>query len=98
MATSVNIKTVEIIFECDAASASTWVVEHASLNASLNDLFVLSLQLSTNNLDAEPVQMLGQPAKLTMTRDTVMREITGIVSEVHEGSTHPEMLTTQITD
>ena len=68
-----------------------------SLKERLNEPYLLTARLATDSLDTEPVQMLGQSATLTFTRGSVMRQFTGIVSEVLEGSTHPEMLTTQIT-
>ncbi len=86
---------VELHFACDASSV-TWTVQSGRMREQLNTPYRLRLHLATEDLDAEPVLLLGQPATLTITRGSVMRQVTGIVSEVHEGSTHPEMVTTNI--
>ena len=90
-----DTEQVTLEFECDE-SASPWMVQAASLTEQLNETYTLLLQLATDDTDAEPVQMLGQPAKLTIIRGEMMRQVTGIVSEVQEGSTHPEMVTTAL--
>ena len=92
---SESTERVDLHFACDASSV-TWTVRSGQLREQLNTPYRLRLSLETDDIDAEPVLLLGQPARLTVTRGSVMRQVTGIVSEVHEGSTHPEMLTTNI--
>ena len=86
---------IELIFECDASSAP-WTVVSAQLQERLNSPYRLLLNLATDDMDAMPVQLLGQSAALTITRGSMMRQVTGMVSQVQEGSTHPEMVTTNI--
>jgi type VI secretion system secreted protein VgrG len=86
---------VELSFECDGSSVA-WTAQAASLTERLNEPYALLLQLTTDDLDAEPVLLLGQSAKLTITRGSMMRQVMGVVCEVQEGSTHPEMVTTNI--
>jgi type VI secretion system secreted protein VgrG len=83
-------------FTSDGTADISWEVTSFSFMESLNQPFILMLYLTTDNRDAEPVRLLGQPAKLTLTRGSVMRQVTGIVSEVHEGSNHDEMVTASI--
>lgn len=97
MANSRDTEHVELVFNCDGTTDVSWAVGGATICERLNATYSLSLDLATENTDAEPLQMLGSPAKLTLTRGSVMRQITGIVSRVHEGSTHPEMVTAGVT-
>ena len=94
-ADSMETEHVILSFECDASSA-LWTVQAASFTERLNEPYSLLAQLATDDLDTEPVLLLGQPAKLTISRGSMMRQVAGIVSEVQEGSTHPEMVTTNI--
>lgn len=87
---------IELLFECDGTPSVPWRVENGTFTNELNKPYSVSLVLSTNDIDAEPVQMLGQPAKLLLTRDAVMRQITGIVSEVRAGGTSREALTATV--
>jgi type VI secretion system secreted protein VgrG len=96
MSSPMDTEMLDALFESDGTPDLAWVVYKGTFTQTLNAPYVLTLQLSTNQMDAVPVQMLGQPAKLTLTRGSVMRRVTGIVSEVLEGSTHPEMVTTTI--
>jgi type VI secretion system secreted protein VgrG len=86
---------IELVFDCDASSA-TWTAQSAQLSERLDAPYRLLLNLATDDVAAQPIQLLGQPATLTITRGSMMRRITGIVSEVQEGSTHSEMVTTNI--
>jgi type VI secretion system secreted protein VgrG len=92
---SESTERVELSFESDASS-TMWSVQSAQLREQLNNPYRLLIRLATDDLEGEPVLLLGQPATLTITRGSMMRRVTGIVSEVMEGSTHPEMVTTAI--
>ena len=87
---------VQLLFECDATSDTTWFVGNARFNEGLNRPYTLELQLSTTNEKAEPINLLGQSCSLTMTRGTQSRLVTGMISEVEEGSTHPTRIATNI--
>ena len=93
---SESTEHVELLFECSASSV-TWTVRKADLREHLNEPFELGLALTTDDTDAEPSQMLGQPASLTITRGEMMRQVTGIVTAIEEGSTHPQLVTSNIT-
>ena len=96
MTSPIDTERVVSTFTSDGASGVSWVPMSLSIRERLNEPYVLTLDLATDDLDAEPLRMLGQPAKLILTRGSVMRQVTGIVSEVREGSTHPEMVTAAI--
>ena len=90
-----DTERVQMIFECEGTSAA-WTVQTARLREQLNAPYRLMLTLATDDETAEPVQMLGQLAALTLIRGAMMRQVTGLIGEVQEGSTHPEMVTTAI--
>lgn len=92
---SETTELMELGFECEASS-SAWTVQSAQLRERLDSSYRLLLRLATDDISAMPVQLLGQPATLTITRGSMMRRITGIVGEVQEGSTHSEMVSTNI--
>ncbi|MBU1743565.1 MAG: type VI secretion system tip protein VgrG [Proteobacteria bacterium] len=88
---------VTLTFECDGTPGARWEVGSGTYTEKLNDPYTLWLQLAADNdLDVEPIRMLGQSCLLIIQRGMLVRQVTGIVSEVQEGSTHPQKITTNI--
>ncbi|MEZ4336770.1 MAG: type VI secretion system tip protein TssI/VgrG [Sandaracinaceae bacterium] len=76
---------VELRFEAEATADVTWVVRAATLREALNTPFSLALEISTDQLDAEPVRLLGTAASFTVTRADFTRTVSGIVASLTEG-------------
>ena len=87
---------VQLFFDCDGIPDGTWVVTSGTYDEKLNASFVLDLNLATNDMDAEPIQLLGKSCRFTLERGLSSRHVTGIVSRVREGSTHNQEVTTAI--
>ncbi len=88
---------VTFSFESEGSSGVQWKVVSGVFTEKLSAPYSLWLQLETEETFAEPIQMLGKSCTLVADRGKVLRQVTGIVIEVQEGSTHPELLTTNIT-
>jgi type VI secretion system secreted protein VgrG len=80
---------------CDATEA-LWTVSSATFVERLNHPYALHLTLMTDDMDAEPVRMLGQPATLTLARGSLFRQITGIIREVVDGTSMHDLVTTSV--
>lgn len=87
---------LELLFECSASDA-VWTIRTANFRERLNEPYELELLLDTDALDAEPAQMLGQSVSVSLTRGEMMRQVTGIITAVEEGSTDTRLLSTNIT-
>ncbi len=87
----------ELSFQCDAAGGVNWIVQSATLIEKISDPYLLSVRLRTPDTDAEPSQMLGQSCTLTIVRGSSLRQVTGIISEIQEGSTYSETVTATLT-
>lgn len=83
-------------FECDDTPDIDWVVESGHFSEKLNEPYELVLTLATGHMEAVPTDLLGRHARFSMHRGHSLRQISGIVAEVQEGSTHPQRITTNI--
>ncbi len=87
---------IDTIFECAATSEVDWVIGTGTFTERLNAPYRCYVQLTTDNMSAEPVQLLGQSCSITIIRDKVQRVVPGIVTEVQEGSTTPQRVSVNI--
>ena len=71
---------IELSFEAEGTAGVSWNVQGGTLHEQLNSPYALQLNVATDSMDAEPVQMIGKPATLTITRGSAMRQVTGIVA------------------
>ncbi len=70
-------------FECDASSAE-WKVVDATIIETLNDPYRLSLSLQTDDVDADPTEMLGEPCTVTIERGDLSSPYPGIVHWIED--------------
>lgn len=68
VAESGNAETM-VSFECEGSTAESWTVQSATLTEKLNRTYELLVSLATDEMVAEPVQMLGKSCSLTITRN-----------------------------
>ena len=92
-----GFEDVRLIFECEGTPEIMWVVMSATLTEKLNHTYELLLSLSSEDMSAEPAQMLGQVGTMTFSRSRQMRVVTGVVSQVNEGRAGMERINTNIT-
>ena len=76
---------VKCTFECDASSA-TWNVVHASVTEELNQPYELSISLHTEDVDADPTEMLGEPCNLIFEREDQSNQYPAIIHRVDDTS------------
>ena len=76
----------ELFFSCDVTSDVPWQAQLLSFTERLNEPYVASIQLVASDESAEPIRLLGQSCTIAFIRGRTMRQITGIVSEVGEGT------------
>jgi type VI secretion system secreted protein VgrG len=89
-------RTIELFFDCESIPEITWRVRRASFVEKLNASYSLQLGLATDAPDAEPMRLLGQSCRLTMRRGASERYVTGIVTELRQGSTQTDAITTNV--
>ncbi len=91
-----STEKIEVDFFCEGTPDISWNVASGTFTEKLNDPYTVWLQLDTTALATEPTDMLGKHCQLSLRRGGLERRVTGIVSEVQEGGTHPQNLVTNI--
>ncbi|MEZ4340983.1 MAG: type VI secretion system tip protein TssI/VgrG, partial [Sandaracinaceae bacterium] len=76
--------SIVLALEADGTPGVDWVVARAAFTERVSAPYELVLQLETDATDAEPVQLLGKPCKLVITRGDMQRQVPGIVAAVGE--------------
>ncbi|MBT8469808.1 MAG: type VI secretion system tip protein VgrG, partial [Deltaproteobacteria bacterium] len=74
---------VQCTFECDASSAD-WLVLSASVSEELNQPYELSAALSTDDVDADGTEMLGESCTLIFERDDLTNPYPAIIHRVED--------------
>ncbi|MEM7437418.1 MAG: type VI secretion system tip protein TssI/VgrG [Myxococcota bacterium] len=77
---------VRCTFECGASSFE-WTVVHASITEELNEPYHLSLSLRTEETDADPTDMLGEPCSVTIERGDLTTQYPAIVHWIEDAAT-----------
>ena len=87
---------VLVRFESDVLDAD-WQVAGFRYSEAFNEPFELVVELYTTSLWAEPAQLLGANATLTIERGVLARDIAGIVERIADGAIQQGRLITQVT-
>ncbi len=87
---------VHVRFESDVLDAD-WQVAGFRYSEAFNEPFELVVELYTTDLWAEPAQILGANATLTIERGMLTRDIAGIVERIADGVIQQGRLVTQVT-
>ena len=75
------------------AEAADWQVSGLLLSERLNQPYQLRLELRTNDLMAEPAQLLGVSCTVVIERGPLHHEICGIIESIEDGiNDHDDML------
>ncbi|MGE0791090.1 MAG: type VI secretion system Vgr family protein [Sandaracinaceae bacterium] len=73
---------VEVDFQADAASDVRWHVIGATVTTALNEPYVIKILVETEQLDTEPLRLLGSSSTVVIRRGTAENTYGGIVSSV----------------
>ena len=90
-----DVGDVYCAFECDASSA-TWKVVDATVTEELNEPYHLSLSLRTEDIDADPTEMLGQPCNLVLERGELSTQYPAVVHWIEDAAAGDRFLTISI--
>ena len=82
---------LELTFECDDVDTA-WTAESAELDEGLNRPYKARIELSTEELSAEPPRLLGRSCRLIIDRGELSRRVLGVVTEVCEEETEGRQL------
>jgi type VI secretion system secreted protein VgrG len=88
---------VLVRFECDVDLEVDWQVAGFRYSEAFNEPFELVVELYTTSLWAEPAQLLGANATVTIERGVLARDIAGIVERIADGAIQQGRLVTQLT-
>ena len=69
----------EVAFRFSGAGAATWSVVHGRVSEAMSSLYEATLDLATPELDANPDDLVGQPASLLLQRGELQRFVQGLV-------------------
>ena len=96
--TTEDTEHVQLLFDLDEGGSSepAWTVGNATLSEELNRPYLFKLQLHTTDMEAEPTKLLGKSCIISIMRGTVYRQVSGVVSEVLEGSSDTLRISTNI--
>ena len=84
-------------FICHGGQYSEWKVRTLELREGLSTPYKLELELVTDDVTAEPTELLGRACTLEIERGTrSLRRVHGIVAEVRRGGTGQRQKTAQI--
>lgn len=80
---------VQCLFECDGITVE-WTVLEAKLEEAINAPYRSTIKLRSEDPNAEPTELLGKSCKLTMKRNDLSTDYTGIVHEVEDDAERRE--------
>ena len=83
-------------FSCEGTPNVNWTVNKGTFDEALNTPFTLRLQLATEEISAIPIDMLGKSCRVSIQRGMLVRQITGVVSQALEGSSHNQLVTAEV--
>jgi type VI secretion system secreted protein VgrG len=69
----------EVVFSFSGAGTATWQVVHGRVSEGLSVLYEATLDLASPDVDANPDELVGQPATLLLQRDVLQRYVQGFV-------------------
>jgi len=96
--TTEETEHVHLLFDLDEGGSGTaWTVGNATFTEELNRPFFFKLQLHTDDMEAEPIELLGKSCTITIERGSVYRQVMGIVTEVTEGSSDSLRISATVT-
>jgi type VI secretion system secreted protein VgrG len=74
----------EVAFRFSGAGSATWSIVHGRVSESLSALYEATLDVATPELDANPDDLVGQPASLLLQRGDLQRFVQGLVRRVDD--------------
>ncbi len=88
---------VTVRFDSNAEVEFDWQVAGFRLTEGFNEPFELIVELFTTDLWADPTQMLGCNATISLERGSVQREVSGIIERIEDGAIQVGRLVTRLT-
>ncbi len=91
------MKPAKVQFQPGPDVDGQWHVDGLHTVERLGEPYTLTVQLRTDDLNAEPAALLGKSVAVLIERDALHQELAGIVERVEEGNTHDHALHATIT-